>query len=305
MIQTTSPPNEDIEVCPVEVMVSSKENGNTQNDQIDLEISPNFSAHQKKQTASVSVSAIPTKDRETAIEIIQLNEVLEPKISSFSSITASKHPITPLDHKKTENNQNEVHLIERAKQQIVTTIIGSNKDNERKVENSVVEVKVNQQIVRDEKTKTQADLTANVSTLPSPASASSWAGLFNSKMSAKSPIQSVQSIVHSSELSKPLASVQPEVLLVQTSQITSKGSQVPGTTMSYSAVSAQSITPVAKTHPAQHTSGDVKNLPQTKKTNTTDLNSNNKNSVNCNPVDQHSLKLGGEMIFIFISNLFC
>jgi hypothetical protein len=304
MIQTTSPTNENIEVCPPEITVSSKENGNTQNDQTDPEMMPNFPAHQKKQTASVSVSAIPNKDRDTTTEIIHLTEVLEPKISSFSSITASKNPIAPIDHKKTENNQNEVHLIERAKQQIVTTIIGSNKDNEKKVENSVVEVKVNQEILQDEKIINQADLTANVSNLPSPASASSWAGLFNSKSSAKSPIQSMQSIVHPSEPSKPSAITHSETLLVQTSQITSKGSQVPGTTMSYSAVSAQSITPVAKTHPAQHTFDDVKHLPQTKKTNTTDVNSNNKNSVNSNPIDQHSLKLGGKVVLFLLYHIF-
>lgn len=284
MIQTTPPPSEVVEEV-------AKENGHNFDaglEHADPEMVPNFSA-QKKQTASVSVSAIPNQDRHETDT--QLTEVLEPRVSSFSSITASKHPI--LEHKKTENNHNEVQqtaLIERAKQQIVTTIIGSSKEMEKKEGSGVAEVKVEEVI--DEKIE--------MPSLPSPPASSTWAGLFNSKSSVK-PLTPPQP---QPILTPPQNHIHPEPPKPATNfevfvptPITSNGSQVPVTAMSYSAVSAQSITPVAKTNPSQQNVG-VKNLPQTKKTNAgVDENSNNKNSVNCNPppVDQHSLKLGGKI----------
>ena len=215
-----------------------------------------------------------------------MNEILEPSIS-FSSITASKYLTAPLEHKKTENNQTEVQqtaLIERAKQQIVTTIIG-HKETDKNVEDlklSPKEENVEPELfVYDKKAQTKP----TTSNLPSPAASAraTWAGLFDSKKSISSP----SSNFVSAEPQKSFPLSNSEELSTQASPVSSNGSQVPSTAMSYSAVSAQHIT---TTEAKQHSS--VKSLPQNKK-NIVDENSNNQNNVNVAPLDQRSLRLGG------------
>lgn len=296
LIQTISPVENSVELSLLKTSDTSTENEKTQNvcetslEFIEPESVP-ISSAQKKQTASVSVSAIPNKDANNSETKKIVNEILEPSIS-FSSITASKYPTAPLEHKKTENNQTEVQqtaLIERAKQQIVTTIIG-HKETDKNVEDSKMSSKeenTEQELfIYDKKAQTKP----TTSNLPSPAASAraTWAGLFDSKKSVSSPSSSSNNFV-STEPQKSFPLSNSEELSTQAPPVSSNGSQVPSTAMSYSAVSAQHIT---TTEAKQHSS--VKSLPQNKKNLTiVDENSNNQNNVNVAPLDQRSLKLGG------------
>jgi hypothetical protein len=338
MIQTTPPPsNEDI-IVPNQlqklVIVSSSENEGSEpvlgekvidNKMIVKNVEkppawgvvPNLSAQQKKQMASVSVSAIPkdVEHCETENEPVLTEEpVVELKPTSFSLITASKSN-TSLEGKKTENKQNEVQqmvLIERAKQQIVTTItgIGSNEEKDKKVENHLPEVIQNQvEVLTVEKSaQVSKPITTNNSSpaaaRPS-ASTASWAGLFNPK-SERTSKNSPQPQMHSQqppETHKLLTAKNSEAFLAPAPQLTatSTTSQVPVAAMSYSAVSAQpAINQVSATnnHATPLSAGGNKDLLPQSKVNLPQIinvnaNSNNNNHVKTTPVDQHALKLAG------------
>jgi Ubiquitin carboxyl-terminal hydrolase len=254
---------------------------------------PNLSAQQKKQMASVSVSAIPNKDveeyRETNVTC-ESNDV-ESKLTatSFSPITVSNQPI---EGEKTEKKQNEVQqvLIERAKQQIVTTIIGtgpSDQENEKKVELSPTDVIKHQEDLTVEKSPQPAKVSQATSNKASSSSPSaSWAGLFNSK-TERSIKTSQPHSPQPSEIQKSSTAKNSESLLGQAPQapkVPASTSQVPA--MSYSAVSAQSATPATNHHSSS-------GLPQSKTLPIVNENSNNNNHIKTASVGQHATKLGG------------
>ena len=239
--------------------------------------------------------------------------------SSFSSITSSKQPLSPTiaDSKKTEHKQNEMQplqkqqqiaLSERAKQQIVTTITGvgaSSQDSVKKSESTPSRSNQNQQYeelsVAVEKS-VQPVKTAAPANVAAP---SSWAGLFVSSSERISVSRPQQHSLPSPsppqnqipETQKVTTAKNPEPLPVQTSP------QVPGV-MSYSAVSAQSLPPAMTVNyaasvssvPSQLPTGSAsltKKLPQSKQNLTNSNNNNVENHLKSEPVDHHSLKLGG------------
>lgn len=318
MIQTTPPPDDGTIVANVvsqEILVSSERENAERANFIDNKMIvkniekppawsnatvPNLSAQQKKKMASVSVSAIPNKDVE--ISETNVNTALTEKkfgvklaANSFSSITSSKQPITLPEGKKTENKQNEVQqkaLIERAKQQIVTTItgVGLNQENDKKVD--ILPVEVNKHHVESpivEKTAQVPKVQATAST------SASWAGLFNSKperSSKTSPQMHSQSFETQIKNSEHLAQELQENQLITSSAHHLR--QVPSTTMSYSAVSAQISTPLANISSPQVT----KDLPQNKVNSPCNNDENEKSNNNIDhgktvPVNQHAIKLGG------------
>lgn len=173
----------------------------------------------KKQTASVSVSAIPNKDvmhlpSPVNDSIATTNDRVDADVisnvapasgkenvsqnqTSFSSITASKLTVsspTFVDSKKTENKQNEIQplqkqqqmaLSERAKQQIVTTITGvgasGQPDANKKVETTTARL---QQVIEEVTVVAEKVVEAPKPAPPvvqPKASAFSWAGLFTTE----------------------------------------------------------------------------------------------------------------------------
>lgn len=238
----------------------------------------------KKQTASVSVSAIPNKDvlsfqpesndmvaSEIAINAAPTGDKnhLTQNQTSFSSITASKQPLsspTFVDIKKTESKQIEIQplqkqqqmaLSERAKQQIVTTITGvgaaTKPDSNKKVEATSPRAPQSPQPVEEAPVAVAKVVEAPKSSPPaaqqSSASRSSWAGLFNSGEGAPQPRAHHQ---QPQPAPMPVHHQQPiETQKAPTAKYPETLSvqlppqvQVPGV-MSYSAVSAQSLPPSA------------------------------------------------------------
>lgn len=167
----------------------------------------------KKQTASVSVSAIPNKDVLSFQP--EMNEMVVSEVAansapagdkdhltqtSFSSIIASKQPLsspTFVDIKKTESKQIEIQplqqkqqqmaLSERAKQQIVTTITGvgaaTQPDSNKKVEATSPRAAQSPQPVEEAPVVVSKVVEAPkpsppAATAQSSASRASWAALF-------------------------------------------------------------------------------------------------------------------------------
>lgn len=288
---------------------------------------PNLSAQQKKQMASVSVSAIPNKDVErsdTNVSFEKIDAESKPIANSFT-FSASKQPITQAEGKKTENKQNEVQqmvLIERAKQQIVTTItgIGSNQENDKKVdipEEEITKSQIETTVAVEKSSEAPKLLTTSAASVSasSALSRATWAGLFNSKPDRVGKTSPQLQNLHS-ETQKPMLAKNSEPLLAQTPQlITSiaQHQQVPSSAMSYSAVSAQSLTPaVALNHSSlpQVSAGTKNLLPQSKLNLPHNINenenitNNNDEHVKTAPVDQHAMKLGGLLSLISPKILF-
>lgn len=294
----------------------------------------------KKQTASVSVSAIPNKDAlhlQKPTESASLTSEGEPPTTtnaadhnplpaesmkrstsnktSFSSIITAKQPLTSpsfADGKKTENKHSEMQplqkhqqmaLSERAKQQIVTTITGvgavSTQEPAKKPETPMTQVAPPPPVeeLTLEKVTTVKQSVIPTQTAPVQAtSGKTWACLFGSAESA-----SVSKMSPVSKLSPKLAPTTPNQVIETQRTPTAKtleqptpiqsSPKVPGAmSMSYSAVSAQSVSTIPLQLPAGGASISKK-LPQNK----INIPSNtNENLQKPAPVDQHALRLGGK-----------
>lgn len=240
---------------------------------------PNMSSA-KKQTASVSVSAIPNKDvahlqsdftftsdgqstsdvLEAAGPTISAEPTITPTL--FSSIIASKSssslsPIVMVDKKveiaefdsQLQPKHHQMALSEHAKQQIVTTItgVGGAIHNEPIIpsENARIALartpKDNEKGVLTPEKSVQSNKPAPSANSSSAQPRATWAGLFNSSESPTLPKVSHQTAVP--PLSPPM-----QESYAETQKTTAKNpeplfvhtTQVPGA-MSYSAVSAQSL----------------------------------------------------------------
>lgn len=283
----------------------------------------------KKQTASVSVSAIPNQH----FEEIKTNEYVNEQHhqvyehlpqqqvnensqnqnthkNSFSSIT--KHsPRSLKDEKKTEiikqNDSQKTSLSEQAKQQIASTI--SNSDTSLSSVSSATSTKKDKMetagpsIIANANTSDKDSKTVSSSPNSLDKSAQnakqtnnsvphSWAGLFHPETSnsrtISSPALNQIKRTTSTELSNSTNSA------IQSNNLNNK---LPGT-MSYSAVSAQSVAIQSTSIPPQSAN---KSKPNTASIATsTSSNSNNNEASNSvyapKPisVDQNALKLGGK-----------
>ncbi|CRL04463.1 CLUMA_CG017546, isoform A [Clunio marinus] len=348
--EVNAPPTKVVNVIDNKMIVKTKEKppawGNPQN----------FINQQsmKKQTASVSVSAIPHKDsvqlqqnnvdssndygndgKERNGEMNNERDKQFPAFqSTFSTVAAATAPSQSkqqtsskqhVDGKKTEfrQQQNETQtskaqtqmaLSERVKQQIVTTITGvggSSQDVNNKKSETGAAVQEN---VRTAEEVTPASLpvadkVTQHSTKPSVATNNStpvratWAELFMSSDTGSSSKPSSTTTSQSSETTQKQSTIpktHSEPTIVNQQQ--QPPQLLPGV-MSYSAVSAQSVTvnsqPPTSTVTATTASGDAsdsKILPQNTKLN--EFNNNSTMNVNHNVhsksshVDQHAMKLG-------------
>lgn len=264
----------------------------------------------KKQTASVSVSAIPNK----LYEEVKMNEYIseqqqqihphsqqQPQTNdvanqnmnknSFSSITASKHsPKSLKDEKKTEiikqNDSQKTTLSEQAKQQIASTISNSEpstlsaSNKKDKMETAGPTIIANSNPMEKDSKFASTSPSTTSSSSPSERSAQavkqtnsvppSWADLFQSGGSAPSSA--------SNQIKKTLST--------DISNSSQSNNKLPGT-MSYSAVS-------------QSANNKMKPNTASIATSTSSSISNNNEASNAvdapkpTPVDQNALKLGGE-----------
>lgn len=213
-----------------------------------------------------------------------------------------------------------LQLIERAKQQIVTTITGAGSSTQQQSQDTIKRNEMSPQRSSQEKQakETKADNVRDtaqqtISLAPKPVVASSpvsssWAGLFNSgiiaapKSSAVSApaVSAQQSQIQQQQISEvkkvPNSSKSPELPQSGPAPVQLAPTGVPGT-MSYSAVSAQSLAapqPSNVSAPVMIASSQLPNaaskkLPQTKSL----INNNNSSATSMTPVDQHALKLAG------------
>lgn len=296
----------------------------------------------KKQTASVSVSAIPNKHfeevkmNEFANEIQhqhEISQITSQNKNSFSSIaaaTSSKHsPKSWKDEKKTETRQNNdsqqqrTSLSEQAKQQIATTISNSETSSLSSSSTSLKKDKIEvasqvspKQPSTVEKTSTldvhtTLEKNAQIAKQSSSVPPSSWAGLFVSEAqrahqaSSAAAAAAAAAAVATSSTTNPSSN---QIKIKSTSDVSSSTSanqssnnKLPGT-MSYSAVSAQSIA-IQSTPPQPQSANNNKTKPNTTSTATSTSSTTNNNDVShandvalkpTTPVDQNALKLGGE-----------
>lgn len=287
---------------------------------------PTLPAAVKKQTTSVSVSAIPNKDvlhlqkhSDPSIDQSDINSTeskphndkdhqqMQATPTSFSSIIAAKQPMQTVvvDVKKTENKkheaqqplqkQQEAATIERVKQQIATTIatggLVTSQELSKKPESSSTRATQSsnedisiEKVVQASKPAPQTNTTTT-----------SWANLFSANEGATAPKLSPKAPSYVTPQQQPNAETQtsstaknPEPQNVQASS-----PQVPGG-MSYSAVSAQFVPASSVSTTATQlsaASGVSTKLPQKM-----NLPNNNDNQVKPAPVDQHALRLGGELM---------
>lgn len=289
----------------------------------------------KKQTSTVSVSAIPHKDavhlqndltlKDPTIllsavhEVVESPHVIESKPSgdkskqpSFSSITASKQSLsspTSVEGKKTENRQNEIQplqkqqqqqqiaLSERAKQQIVTTITGgtSNQETTNKQEAAPSRPVQNNPLPEEE---------APVNEKQAPKQQPQG----NTSAAARATWAGLFNASDGSGLTRA-APPQQLSTVMQNQNSESQAStaknpdslpvqpiQVPGV-MSYSAVSAQSLPalPVATLNYAVTVASTGGVSDSKLPQSKLNLTNNNNNHVKSAPVDQHAVKLGGKV----------
>lgn len=277
----------------------------------------------KKQTASVSVSAIPNKHFEE-VKMNEFNSEEPQQIhqshsqrqqqqqqcdnanqntnkNSFSSITASKHsPKSLKDEKKTEliikqNDSQKTTLSEQAKQQIASTISNSEPSSNKKDKMETAGPTIaNAQIPLEKDSKTTS--TSPITSLSSSSAANEKIAQ-NAKQSTSAP-HSWAGLFQSAESasSAPLHAISNQIKQTTTSKDVDNMSQsnidnsvnnkAPGT-MSYSAVSQS----VNKMKP---NTASIATSTSSPITNNNEASSNVVDAPKPAPVDQNALKLGGE-----------
>lgn len=239
---------------------------------------PNIAAQasMKKQTASVSVSAIPNKDvvllqsdltftsndrttnfHDAKTATIPIESTVIPIQTSFSSVIASKQSkLSPVvvDDQKFEpshidsqpQQKHQQALIDHAKQQIVTTITGigaTSQEAASQIDNiRVIQTRMSldtENVVAEKNVKSnKPQQSSNHSAQP----LATWAGLFNSSEASSVPKLSPQPIVLSttSQVQEIFTETQKAPTAKNPEPQLVQAIQVPGI-MSYSAVSAQSL----------------------------------------------------------------